>query len=117
MRQLARRGPSLARQAPPVVPVTLRSAAADGLQVSIDLAPLVDAIGVCLEAILTRQLEGLALRTVHEQALDVPAAAERLGISPAATWRLIRSGRLDSLKVGGRRVVPSSAIDAFLQQH
>jgi excisionase family DNA binding protein len=117
MQQPAKHGPSLARQAPPVVPVTLRSAAADGLQVSIDLAPLVDAIGARLEAILSRRLQGLATGTAHDQALDVPAAAERLGISQAATWRLIRYGRLDTLKVGARRVVPSSAIDAFLQQH
>jgi excisionase family DNA binding protein len=98
------------------VPVTLRSADASPLSVSLDLAPLVDALGARLEAMLARKFADLAPQTAHEEAVDVLAAAARLGISEAGVWRLIRKGELDSLKVGARRLVPSSAIDAFLQR-
>jgi excisionase family DNA binding protein len=102
--------------APAVVPLTLHGSGGDGLQVTLDLAPLVDLIGARLEALLARKFAELAPQTTHEEALDVPSAAARLGVSEAGVWRLIRTGELDSLKVGARRVVPSSAIDAFLQR-
>jgi excisionase family DNA binding protein len=75
-----------------------------------------DPIGARLEALLIRSLAHMAPAPTHDDALDVPAAAIRLGVSETGVWRLIRTGELDSLKVGSRRVVPSSAIDAFLQR-
>jgi excisionase family DNA binding protein len=41
---------------------------------------------------------------------SVAEAGEALGVSPATVWRLIRSGALGSVKRGGRRLVPSSAV-------
>lgn len=109
----------MTRRAPPVVPVTLHAASeGDGLHVTIDLGPVVDAIGARLEAALLRRLAELRVESgvAHDEALDVPAAAARLGVSETGVWRLIRSGELDSLKVGSRRLVPSSAVDALLQR-
>lgn len=47
-------------------------------------------------------------------AFSVADAAKRLGIGRSLTWELIRTGDLDSLTVGKRRLVPADAIEAFL---
>ena len=48
-------------------------------------------------------------------AYSVPQAAAAIGISRSKTWDLIRSGRLSSLKVDGRRLVPRWALEELLQ--
>lgn len=47
-------------------------------------------------------------------ALSVEEAASRLGISRTAMYGLIGSGRVRSLKVGKRRIVPVTALLAFV---
>lgn len=44
----------------------------------------------------------------------VPDAAHRLGISEAYVWQLIADGRLGSVKLGQRRLVPRPALEAFI---
>ncbi|MBV9600727.1 MAG: excisionase family DNA-binding protein [Chloroflexi bacterium] len=47
-------------------------------------------------------------------ALNLRAAAGRLGISQRGVERLIASGRLPSMQVGRRRVIPLQAINHLL---
>jgi excisionase family DNA binding protein len=49
--------------------------------------------------------------TVH-----VAEAAELLGLGRNSTYDLLRSGRLRSVRVGRRFVIPRSEIDAFLER-
>lgn len=49
--------------------------------------------------------------TVH-----VAEAAELLGLGRNTTYDLLRSGRLRSVRVGRRFVIPRSEIDAFLER-
>ena len=48
------------------------------------------------------------------KALSVFETAETLGTSEATVWRRIADGTLGTVKVGGRRLVPISSIDALL---
>jgi excisionase family DNA binding protein len=44
-----------------------------------------------------------------------PREAERtLGISHATLYRLIKAGRLRTIKLGSRTIIPTEAIDALL---
>lgn len=45
----------------------------------------------------------------------VDAASKALGVSPRTCRRLISEGLLGSVKVGGRRLVPTAALDAFVE--
>jgi excisionase family DNA binding protein len=45
-----------------------------------------------------------------------PCETERtLGISHATLYRLIKAGRLNTIKLGARTVIPVGAIDALLE--
>ena len=46
--------------------------------------------------------------------LSVDEAARLLGIGRTVVYRLLSQGDLRSVKVGGRRLVPRSAVDAFV---
>jgi excisionase family DNA binding protein len=46
--------------------------------------------------------------------LRVEEAAQLLGIGRSLVYDLIREGRLRSVKVGSRRIIPLTAIDDFL---
>jgi len=46
--------------------------------------------------------------------LTVPQAAKALSLGTSTVHELVRSGRLDSVKIGAARRVPAEAIDAFL---
>lgn len=43
--------------------------------------------------------------------LSVPDAAARIGIAPSTAWQAIAAGEVRSVKVRGRRFVPSSELD------
>lgn len=49
-------------------------------------------------------------------ALRPDEAFRQLGISRSAGWRLIRSGRMPSLLIGGIRLVPRSDLERWLAQ-
>lgn len=48
--------------------------------------------------------------------LDVSEAAALLGLGRNTTYTLVRSGRLRSVRVGRRLVIPRSELDAFLER-
>ena len=52
--------------------------------------------------------------SLERRALSINEAAETCGLSRATLYRLIADGSLATLKVGARRLVPISAIDALL---
>jgi excisionase family DNA binding protein len=45
----------------------------------------------------------------------VPEASEALRICPTNLYGLIRSGRLESVKVGAKRLIPADAIATFVE--
>ncbi|WP_330186475.1 helix-turn-helix domain-containing protein [Dactylosporangium sp. AC04546] len=47
----------------------------------------------------------------EKRLLRVDEAARELGIGRSLAYQLIRTGRLRSIKIGSRRLVPRSAID------
>jgi len=47
-------------------------------------------------------------------ALSPEQAAAALGVGRTTVYQLIASGRLRSLRVGRRRIVPMAALEAFL---
>jgi excisionase family DNA binding protein len=47
-------------------------------------------------------------------ALFIKEAAQACGLSRATIYRLIADGKLATLKIGSRRLVPIGAIDALL---
>jgi excisionase family DNA binding protein len=52
--------------------------------------------------------------TDSKLAVDVPGAAERLSIGERTVWDLVHSGRLRSVRIGRRVVIPVAALDEFL---
>jgi excisionase family DNA binding protein len=47
----------------------------------------------------------------ESELVSVAEAGKRLGVSLSTVWRLIRRGRLQSLRRGGRRLVPARALE------
>jgi excisionase family DNA binding protein len=50
----------------------------------------------------------------ERRVLSIKEAAQACGISRASVYRLIAEGKLTTLKIGARRLVPMHAIDALL---
>jgi excisionase family DNA binding protein len=48
------------------------------------------------------------------RALSIKEAAEACNLSRATVYRLIADGKLETRKIGARRLVPVGAIDALL---
>lgn len=48
------------------------------------------------------------------RALSINEAAQVRGLSRATVYRLLKDGKLTTVKIGSRRVVPVGAIDALL---
>jgi excisionase family DNA binding protein len=46
---------------------------------------------------------------------DVPEACERLNLSRATVYKLLKSGRLRSVKCGDRRLIPAAALMEFIE--
>ena len=46
----------------------------------------------------------------------VDETSHQIGISEASTWKLIGEGKLGSVRVGHRRLVPTEAIEAFVAE-
>ena len=51
---------------------------------------------------------------VTQRALSIEEAADSLNISRAHLYKLLASGELPSLKLGSRRLILPSDLDAFL---
>ena len=50
----------------------------------------------------------------ERRALSIKETADTLGLSRSTAYRLIAEGKLATLKIGGRRLVPVAAIDVLL---
>ncbi|WP_163511586.1 helix-turn-helix domain-containing protein [Fodinicola acaciae] len=69
-----------------------------------------------LEPVLKlRRIASSRLR-VDRMLLTVAETAELLRVSKATVFVTIRSGRLKSVKIGARRLVPLDAVRAFLDE-
>lgn len=53
---------------------------------------------------------------VTEVMVDVPEAGRRIGLGRTKTWELVRTGRLETVRVGRRRLVPVDAIDTYVAE-
>ncbi|MGW0192089.1 helix-turn-helix transcriptional regulator [Nonomuraea sp. NPDC003201] len=58
----------------------------------------------------------MSLAPLEQRLLKVPQVMEVLGLSRWQIYNLIRSGDLESVKVGRSRRVPLAAIDQFISQ-
>lgn len=83
------------------------------LRLAIDLEPLVDQVLQRLRPML--QQEATEARPA-KRAYRTPEAAEALSLSVRETERLIATGELESIRVGRVRLVPASALDAFVER-
>lgn len=45
---------------------------------------------------------------------QIPSACSRLGVGRTMLFELIKNGELDSVRVGRRRLIPESAICAYI---
>jgi excisionase family DNA binding protein len=50
----------------------------------------------------------------RRRALSIRETARTCGLSRATLYRLLKDGKLSTIKVGSRRLVPVAAIDALL---
>lgn len=55
--------------------------------------------------------------TISDKLLySVPEAAEQLSISPRVLERLIADGKVDTVKIGRRRLVPGEALEDYVER-
>ncbi len=87
--------------------------AASSLSLAIDLEPLVDQVVARLKA--SGSL-GSGDGRPTKRAFRAPEVAELLSISEGEVRELMASGEIDSIHIGRIRLVPLSAIDAFLER-
>jgi excisionase family DNA binding protein len=52
--------------------------------------------------------------SLDRRALSIEEAAKTCGLSRATIYRLLNNGKLTTIKVGARRLVPVGAIDVLL---
>ena len=50
----------------------------------------------------------------ERRAVSIREAANSCGLSRATMYRLLKDGKLSTIKIGARRLVPVAAIDALL---
>ena len=54
--------------------------------------------------------------TAEPLLLTVPESAKLLNISRVTVFKLLRSGRLASLKIGAKRMIPRQELDRFIER-
>lgn len=69
-----------------------------------------------LAAAIREELAAASVTAGPDRLLDVSAAAAELGIGRTAAYAEIAAGRLRSLRIGRRRLVPQSAIGDYIAQ-
>lgn len=50
-------------------------------------------------------------------AYKVPHAAQVIDLSERQMWELVRSGEIESIKIGASRRIPRAALVAYIEQH
>lgn len=81
------------------------------MALEIDLEPLVDQVVARLRTLPAADGDA---RLLSKRAYRTPEAAEILSLSDSTVRELVAAGELDSIKVGAVRLVPASAIEAFI---
>ncbi len=79
-----------------------------------ELARQTEALAETARKLAAQVTELVERPVVRPQALSVDATAESLSLSRSAVYHLLSTGQLVSAKVGTRRLIPLSAIEAFL---
>jgi excisionase family DNA binding protein len=54
--------------------------------------------------------------TNERRALSIQETARTCGLSRATLYRLLKDGKLTTIKIGARRLVPVASIDALLKE-
>jgi excisionase family DNA binding protein len=52
---------------------------------------------------------------IKRRAYSIPEAAQICGVSRATLYRLLKEGKISTIKLGARRLVPEASIDTLLQ--
>ena len=68
-----------------------------------------------LAAALGEELAADATAPAPDRLLSVTEAADMLGIGRSATYQAISAGRLHSVRVGRRRLIPAGSVSAFIR--
>jgi excisionase family DNA binding protein len=76
---------------------------------------LADAIRAMVEDVVAQALGPMRAAPTGPVMIPVPEAATRLGIGVTKVKELIAAGRLASVLVGRRRLVPVAALDDFVK--
>jgi excisionase family DNA binding protein len=97
-----------------MAPRRLTAVPSTPLALAIDLEPLVDQVVARLRPLL--ESTGSRSPTPAKRAYRTPEAAELLSISDSELRLLIAQGQIDSIHVGRVRLVPASALDAFIER-
>jgi excisionase family DNA binding protein len=74
----------------------------------------VDALATAILAAV--RAEAATDASAPDRLLSIDLAADALGIGRSATYDLLGAGRLRSVKVGRRRLVPAHAIGEYIDQ-
>lgn len=61
------------------------------------------------------QREAASPTAAPDRLLDIRSTCEALSLGRSAVYGLIASGQLRTVRAGRRRLVPASAIDAFIE--
>jgi excisionase family DNA binding protein len=62
------------------------------------------------------RMEAAAVPRAPDRLLDIDEAAAALGIGRSALYGEIAAGRLRSVKVGRRRLVPAASITSYIEE-
>jgi excisionase family DNA binding protein len=57
----------------------------------------------------------MVTENLERRALSIRETARTCGLSRATLYRLLKDGKLTTIKIGARRLVPVGAIDALLK--
>lgn len=85
--------------------------------VGAELVPLAERLAriEAQQAAILAALQGHGATSSYEQWLDVRTACDRTGLGTTKVHSLIASGALASTKVGARRLIAASSIDALMR--
>jgi excisionase family DNA binding protein len=53
---------------------------------------------------------------IAQRLASLPATAATLGVSTKTVWRILRTGKLPCVRIGGRTMVAVADLDAFIAQ-
>jgi excisionase family DNA binding protein len=84
----------------------------------VDAASLADDLCVAIVGIVRHELSRLALRPIQPavRLLSVAEAGQLLGIGRSRLYQELGAGRLKSVKVGRRRLVPESELARYVER-